>query len=256
MKPWFKIVLYVALLLITLWAATGFYSSWRASTDATAPSDPATPGEITEPAPRKHNTAAQGKMILYGGILLAGIVGLGLLLSRDVSGWFVSKTTELIYNDNLEGVHNPDYDHAEHVALSGDHLEAVRLLRAFLKKNPREIYAQIRIAELYENELQNPLAAALEYEEVLSHRFNGDRWGWAAIHLVNLYSGKLNKQEQALAWLKRIATEHPATGPAKKAKDRLADLDPTFVADAPATSAAAPPPPSNLPPGFSPKKRG
>ena len=252
MKPWFKPMLYLVLSLVAIWMSVGFYSNFQHSTDSVAP-QPVTDMDA-DVTPRKHNSAAQGRMMLNGAVLLGCIIGLGLLLSKDLSGWFGDKTTELIYNDNLEGVHNPDYDQAEEVALSGQPMEAVNMLRAFLKKNPREIYAQMRIAELYENELQNPLASALEYEDVLKHKFNADRWGWAAIHLVNLYSGKLGKPEQALAWLKRIESEHPETGPAKKARERLTDsghtLSPSLVAES-----QKPPQSGGLPPGFSPKKK-
>jgi tetratricopeptide (TPR) repeat protein len=252
MKPWLKPMLYLVLSLLAIWMSVGFYSNFNRSTDSVAP--PPTGEAEVEIRPRQYNSAAQGKMMLDGAVLLGCVIGLGLLLSKDLSGWFGDKTTELIYNDNLEGVHNPDYDRAEEVALSGDPMEAVNLLRAFLKKNPREIYAQIRIAELYENDLQNPLASALEYEDVLKHKFNSDRWGWAAIHLVNLYSGRLGKPDQALAWLKRIESEHPETGPAKKARERLTDSG-----HAPTTSLVVESPKPNqsagLPPGFSPKKR-
>ena len=39
--------------------------------------------------------------------------------------------------------------------------------REYLNKHPREQYVALRIAEIYEENLNNPLAAALEYEEVL-----------------------------------------------------------------------------------------
>lgn len=188
------------------------------------------------------------------GLFLVCTIALGLLLAHDASQWFASKTTDFLYNDNLEGMHNPDYDKAEEVALSGRHLEAIQLLRDFLKKNPSELYAQIRIAELYEGELKNYLAAALEYEEVLKHKFHPERWGWAAIHLVNLYAGRLDQPDKATAWLRRIETEYPTTGPAKKAREKLGSPEPT-VASAEQKDDRPPSGSGGLPPGFSPKKR-
>ena len=56
-------------------------------------------------------------------------------------------------------------------------------MREYLLKNPREQHVSLRIAEIYEKDLANPLAAALEYEEVLKQKLPAERWGWAAIHL-------------------------------------------------------------------------
>src|SRR2546429_1455339 len=46
---------------------------------------------------------------------------------------------------------------------SGNFLEAIQLMRDYLKQNPREQHVALRIAEIYEKDLQNFLAAALEY---------------------------------------------------------------------------------------------
>ncbi len=99
------------------------------------------------------------------------------------------------------------------------------MLRDYLKKNPRELHAALRIAEIYEKDLKNYLAAALEYEEVLKHKLPPERWGWAAIHLCNLYS-KLNHQDKTLNLLHRIVNEYPKTAAAKKARTRLGLAEP------------------------------
>lgn len=246
MKPWLKLTLYLVLSAMAVWLAYGFVQGYRASTRAASQ-----PAEADPDARRTvHDVDAQHRMAVCGFAGFVCLAALGFLLSRDVSRWFAHQATDFLYNDNAVGVHNPDYDHAEQMALQGDYMEAIRLLREFLGANPREIYAQIRIAEIYENELKNYLAAALEYEEVLKHQFNADRWGWAAIHLTNLYSGKLDKPDLALAWLRRIAEETPNTGPASKARERLGLPDPADEPIEPPASGSG-----GLPPGFSPKKR-
>ena len=248
MKPGLKITLYVVLTSLAIWTSVGFVRAYRTSTQAVA--QPADSDSDVRRSVR--DPEAQHRMGVYGFGAVVCLIGLGLLLSRDATGWFAHQATDFLYNDNAVGVHNPDYDHAEEMALQGDYMEAIRLLREFLKANPREIYAQIRIAEIYENELKNYLAAALEYEEVLKHKFNADRWGWAAIHLTNLYSGKLDKPEAALTWLRKIAEDIPNTGPARKARERLGLPEPT---DTPAEPQPAAGGTGGLPPGFSPKKR-
>ncbi len=129
-------------------------------------------------------------------------------------------------------------------------------MRDYLKSHPRELYVAIRIAEIYEKDLGNYLATALEYEEVLRHRLRPEQWGWAAIHLANLYSGKLNQTDKAVALLRRIVSEHGETAAAAKAQARLSQLEGESPAAAPAPVEIEedPAPPSHLPKGFRPKK--
>lgn len=65
----------------------------------------------------------------------------------------------------------------------------------------------------------------MEYEEILQMDLPPKRWGWAAIHLCNLYSGKLGETEKALELLRRVADECPDTTAGEKARDRLAKID-------------------------------
>jgi predicted Zn-dependent protease len=162
---------------------------------------------------------------------------------------------KLVWDDEGEAMKNPEYEEAEKVWANGQHLEAIQLLRDYLKRHPREQYVALRIAEIYEKELQNHLAAALEYEEILKKRLPPERWGWAAIHLANLYSGKLNKPDEALALLRRIDAEFGQTAAAKKARERLASFETQgteILNEAAEPNAPVPEnlPGPKLPPGF------
>jgi tetratricopeptide (TPR) repeat protein len=98
-------------------------------------------------------------------------------------------------------------------------LEAVNLLREFLETHPREHLAQFRIAEIYADQLHNPLAAALEYEQLLTHKLDAERWGWTAVRLARLY--RLTRDfDKAEALLQRVVQERPKTSAARKA-DKL-----------------------------------
>jgi TolA-binding protein len=192
------------------------------------------------------------------GLMLLGFLGLAGIGAYDFSRMVANKVDEIVFNDNLEGVKDPEYEEAEKVWTNGQHLEAVQLMRDYLKKNPREAHVALRIAEIYEKDLGNYLAAALEYEEILKKKLPPDRWGWAAIHLSNLYSGRLNKPKEAMALLNRIVNEYGQTPAAKKARERLGIPEP--VAEPTPAPAVEPepvkieePPKSNLPPGFRPK---
>ncbi len=193
---------------------------------------------------------------LYAAGTLAAVIVLGLMLAHDVSHYFAHRTHKALYNEEGEGIANPEYERAEQVWADGEHLEAIRLMREYLAKNPREQHVALRIAEIYEKDLLNPLAAALEYEDVLKNRLESERWGWAAIHLCNLYY-HLNQEEKAQALLRRIITEHSGTGAAKKARERLGIPEDQEVGEVIASAEeTAPDEPGapKLPPGFRRKK--
>ena len=191
----------------------------------------------------------------WGAGMVLSLVGLGLIVAHDISGLVGGRALKVIYNDEGEGMANPDYEKAEEKWANGNFLEAIQLMRDYLKQNPREQHVALRIAEIYEKDLQNFLAAALEYEEVLKQKLPPERWGWAAIHLCNLYTSKLNQSDKAIALLQRIVADYGATGAAEKARKRLAQLEDEGVALPSAEPPPAPAAPaSNLPPGFAPKK--
>jgi len=198
----------------------------------------------------------------YFGCFLLAAICLGLLASYDIAHYFVHRAGKLVFDEDLVVENDPEYEEAEKIWANGKFLEAIQLMRDFLAKNPHAQYAALRIAEIYEKNLGNYLAAALEYEEILTKKLHSERWGWAAIHLANLYSGKLNKVPQAEAWLHRIIDEYPKTGAAKKARERLGipqpveEPEPEVVASEPEPEpeeTPPPPPQSNLPRGFRPK---
>ncbi len=224
---------------------------------------------------------ARGRMMGYLAALVGSLIGLGLLIAYDVTQYLGGAAVDLLLEDKGEGARDPEYEKAEEAWANGQFLEAVRLMREFLKARPREQYAALRIAEIYEKDLNNPLAAALEYEEVLKKKLSPERWGWAAVHLCNLYS-RLGRQEKTRELLQRIVDDYPKTSAAKKARERLglpepeskpepaAQENPGEPAGAPVEDAPAPvhektkarvkskpappePPKSNLPPGFRPK---
>ena len=263
MNPKLKLGLYVTFTVGALIFGFLAFASYKkihqkpdAAADASSLENPA-----LEPRISAKTSKGFSKVALYGGLFFFNVVGLGLLGGHAVAAYFGSRAVKVLYNDDGEGVKDPDYDAAEQEWANGNHLEAIRLMRDYLQKNPREIHAAIRIAEIYEKDLKNYLAAALEYEEVLKHKLAPERWGWSAIHLCNLYF-KLNKQEPAVALLQRIVNEYGETPAAEKARKRLAQIqgeDPNAVAseeiaeEAPAED-PAPTAPGGLPPGFRMKK--
>ena len=252
-----KIAIYLLLLLsagLFLWQFRANYSRLMAEGESKADTDLI---NVKLPDYRAKAVPAQTNYHLgaWGAGLVISLVGLGLLLANDLSHFFSGRAMKIFYNEEGEGVANPDYEQAEEEWAKGNFLDAIQLLRDYLKLNPREQHVALRIAEIYEKDLQNYLAAALEYEEVLKQKLPPERWGWAAIHLCNLYSSRLNQSNKAVILLQRVVTEYGETAAAEKARKRLAQLEEEGVAPPsvgmPAESA---PQAANLPPGFAPKK--
>jgi len=252
-----KIALYVLLALSAcffIWRFKSNYSRLMAEGETKTDTD-----LVNIKVPDYQRMAAPAKTDYHlggwGAGMVLSLVGLGLMVAHDVSGLVGGRALKVIYNDEGEGIVSPDYEKAEEQWANGNFLEAIQLMRDYLKQNPREQHVALRIAEIYEKDLQNFLAAALEYEEVLKQKLPPERWGWAAIHLCNLYTSKLNQSDKAIALLQRIVADYGATAAAEKARKRLAQLEEEGIVPPPPETAATPAPPaSHLPPGFAPKK--
>jgi hypothetical protein len=179
---------------------------------------------------------------------VAFALGFGIFGAHELSHFISERTVKHLYDDVAE-VTGKDYDAAEDAWANGNYLEAISMMRDYLTQNPRQIHVSIRIAEIYEKDLKNPLAAALEYEEVLKNKLPPEQWAWMAIHLCNLYMSGLNQKDKAIALLLRIDAEYGQTTAADKARKRLAMFATEAVNSGELTGVAAepieetPPPP-------------
>src|SRR6266511_4978310 len=257
MKKGSKIAFYVVLAIIAC------LFGWRFKTNYSRLMEDGNSGSDTElvniKIPDYQKKAAPIKtdyhLGAWGAGLVLSVVALGLTLARDLSQFFGSRVLKALYNEEGDGIANPDYELAEQEWAKGNFLEAVQLMRDYLKTKPREQHVALRIAEIYEKNLENYLAAALEYEEVLKQKLPPERWGWAAIHLCNLYTSKMNQSDKAVLLLQRIVADYGETAAADKARKRLSQLEEEgIVSPAMETPEDSAPAPSHLPPGFAPKK--
>jgi len=227
--------------------------------DAVTNTPPAVETKPVAAAPPKK--ADKSSSIVYLGCFLISMIGLGAMAAWDVAQLFGNRAGRSVMAEDYTEFKSPDYEKAEEEWAKGNHLDAVQLLRDYLKENPSEQHAAIRIAEIYEKDLGNYLAAALELEEVLNKKLPREKWGWTAIRLSNLYSGRLNQPNKALAVLDRIVRDYSDTAAARKARERLGIPEPTpeAVAEEPSateseTGSIPEPDPSNFPKGFRKKK--
>ena len=218
----------------------------------TTPTNTASGNSAEEAAPpgagRPAAGEGQGKTVAYLAALVGAVIGLGVLVAYDVTHFIGSRATSYLFNDLGEGMRDPEYERAEQTWVNGQPLEAIEMMREYLNKNPRELFVALRIAEIYEKDLHNYVAASLEYEEVLGKKLPPEGWGRAAIHLCNIYS-RMGKQDKMKELLERITRDYPNTGAAKKARQTLGLPEPQE--EAKETPPAAEPPESAMGEDFS-----
>ena len=171
------------------------------------------------------NEKPEGGLMGYFAGMLISILTFAFFVARDVGNLTGSRVATDYYNKSAKSEKADLYEEAEQLWADGAYIESIDLLRNYIEKYPGEFHAHQRIAEIYENDLASYRAAALEYESILTMELPSKRWGWAAIHLCNLYSGKLGETEKALNLLRRVADECADTTPGQKARDRLAKID-------------------------------
>ncbi len=167
----------------------------------------------------------KGGMMAYFSGMLAALIVFALLVARDVSTLAGERVGGNYLTKSDKSRKADMYEEAEAIWANGAYVDAIDSFREYLRVFPGEYHVHKRIAEIYEKDLVSFRAAAMEYEEMLEMDIPPARWGWVAIHLCNLYSGKLDETDRALALLHRVADECGDTPPAAKARERLAKID-------------------------------
>jgi TolA-binding protein len=163
-------------------------------------------------------------MMVYFSGMLGALLLFALLVARDVSHITGERVGGNYLTKSIKSRKADMYEEAESIWADGAYVDAIDSFREYIKVYPGEYHAYKRIAEIYEKDLGSFRAAALEYEEILKMDIPKSRWGWAAIHLCNLYSGKLDDSDRALKLLQRVASECSETTAGEKARDRLTKI--------------------------------
>jgi tetratricopeptide (TPR) repeat protein len=206
-------------------------------------------------------SAAEGShFVLWLLAYVALGVTLGLLAAWDFSTFLGSASERFVLGTGARGMRfDPRLKQAEALVSKQEPLEAIRLLREYLADKPRDWHAAIRIAEIYQGPLNNPLAAVLEYEALLQHgRLPRAARPWILLRLGNGFLF-LGRADAATQWFEEILRKYPRSAAAEKAQRRLDAANPeapeTEAADGdgatePAGPEPASPPQVKLPPGF------
>ena len=177
-----------------------------------------------ETSGQKGSAEKNGGMMVYFSGMLGALLVFALLVARDVSHLTGERVGGNYLTKSNKSRKADMYEEAESIWADGAYVDAIDSFREYIKVYPGEYHAYKRIAEIYEKDLGSFRAAALEYEEMLEMDIPKSRWGWVAIHLCNLYSGKLDDSDKALALLQRVANECSETTAGQKAHDRLAKI--------------------------------
>jgi tetratricopeptide (TPR) repeat protein len=169
-----------------------------------------------------HQTAgaSRSRMMLYLGLCVLAAVVLGLACAYELSKFLKNNAERWILQGAAATGPVAEFEEAERLRASGRALDAIGVLREYLRTNPYQLRAMARIAEIYRYDLKNDLAAALEYEELLKHKLPDDQWAWAALHLAKLY-GRRNELDKSLALLERLDADYGHTVAGRRAKKAL-----------------------------------
>ncbi len=172
--------------------------------------------------PTQETGASSARAVLYLGGLVVTIVLLGLFSAYELTHFFGERAAQTFIEAETEpeAPTIPEFEEAERVRAAGEPLDAIRLLREYLQEHPTELRAMAIIARIYNYDLRNYLAAALEYEEFLKHKLPAEQWAWGALHLAKLY-GRLDHPSKALALLERIDKHYGKTSAAARARRAL-----------------------------------
>ena len=159
---------------------------------------------------------------LFSLYLLAG-AALALFVAWDVSQFFGWQAESLFLGGGRLSNLTPAWWKSERLCKAGEADEAVRVLREASASHPRQWRLNVRIAEIYQHDLNNSLAAALEYKDLLKRRLPRPARAWLMVRLAACYL-VLRRAGESTAMLRAVMEQFPKTPAAKKAEQRLARL--------------------------------
>lgn len=204
MRVLLKLIGYVALVAALCWLLPRIATGFQRATEA---------GNAPE---------ATRAWFFFVGYLLAGAV-LAVFVAWDVSRFFGGIAGQLFWGGGRLASITPAWWKAERLCRDKQPLEAIRVLREHLKSHPKHWAAAVRIAEIYEHQLNDALAAALEYESLLNQRLPKSARAeillrLAACHLLR------HQADECAARLQEVIADFPGTSAAAKAERRLARI--------------------------------
>jgi hypothetical protein len=196
-----KIILYVLLMASLWWLLPQIAASFNRATEA-ASADEAARGY------------ALFAIYLVVGAALASVVAwdVSRLLGEFAGSLFVG-------GGRLPNI-TPVLWKADRLRTQGRPQAAVDVLREHLKAHPRQWFPAVRIAELYQQSLNDPSSAALEYEEILKQRLPRSARAEIMLRLASCQL-LLRSPEQSATTMREVIHKFPKSPAAAKAQRRL-----------------------------------
>jgi hypothetical protein len=161
----------------------------------------------------------------YGWFAVYLVIGAGLAIvtAKDISTLCGDLAGSLFVGGGRLPAITPALWKVERLRKQRKPLAAINVLRDYQAAHPRHWQAALRIAELYQHDLKEPLPAALEYEQILKHRLPRRARAdimlrLAACHLL------LRNGEKSAAVLREVLKNYPGAPAAETAARRLARM--------------------------------
>ena len=119
----------------------------------------------------------------------------------------------------------PEYSTAEARVKVGRYAEAVEEYRQVIAQHPEDVYAHIRIAELAVERLNDVKLAELELMSAYAKATTEDATVMAAGRLADLYQNTLQNPTQAIAVMRQLQSRLPETKHVLGAQQRIDALE-------------------------------
>jgi len=197
---------YVGAITADLWLLPQIRESLNQAAEAASPAD-----------------ASRGYAI-FAVYLVVGTI-LGLVVAWDVSRLVGEFAGSLFVGGGRLPSITPALWKADRLRAQNKPLEAVNTLREYLNARPRQWYVAVRIAELYQDDLNDPLSAALEYEALLRRRLPRAARAELMLRLASC-NLLLRKTDQSASLLRELIQRFPGSPAALAAQRRLARITP------------------------------
>jgi len=196
-----RLLLYPAILGALAWLLPLIAASLNRATDAASTAD-----------------ASRG-YALFAIYLLVGTL-LGVSVAWDVSRLLGDFAGRLFVGSGSLPSFTPVLWKADRLVKQGEPVKALEGLRDHLRKHPRAWFLTVRVADIYQNALHDPLSAVLEYEALLEHRL--PRRVRAEV-MVRLAACRLHLRdaEGSTGLLEKVIERFPRTPAARTAARRL-----------------------------------
>lgn len=158
------------------------------------------------------------------GITLSIIIPLGLIAGIIFSGLFSRMMTELFFS--TEGIkYREPHSRAKALLAQGQVEEALKEYRRILEKDPQDVEAQVELASIYEEQLEDYLRAVMEYEKALGLDPEENLFCFVSHRVADIYREHLDLPRRARQILEKIEEKFPGSPHAQRAREKIGTLE-------------------------------